>query len=117
MKREYVKPILSCESFKNDEYVTACWWVNCNISTGNVYYENGKEAGLQTWGYNVDTLIGYGVSGCKTKHVGVTEEPTSNSYWVSYGGGSRECFSWQDRHGWHSSYIEDAQWESNPNAS
>ena len=121
--RAYVKPMMDSEVFVANEYVSACWWVDCNIDFGDVYLETNGEEGLQTSGRNSDTKIGSRVTGCGRIHNGVTEEPTANGYWVERGffGGTtgtvKDVFSWEDRHGWHSSYIEDAHWDTNPNAS
>lgn len=120
--KSYVKPMMEGEVFVANEYVSACWWVDCNINYGDVYLETNGQDGLQKNGLNRDTLIGSRVSGCGTIHNGVTEEPTANGYWVERGllgttGTVKDVFSWEDNHGWHSSYIEKAHWDTNPNAS
>ena len=120
--KTYIKPMMESEYFVANQYISACWWVDCNIEYGDVYLETNGKAGLQMTGYNHDKQIGRDVTGCGRIHNGVTEEPTANGYWVEktfWGntGRVRDVFSWEDRHGWHSSYIEDANWDTNPNAS
>ena len=122
-KMTWTRPVAAVEQFMPNEYIAACWWVNCNISRGNVYLDNNGVEGLQSTGLNADERIGRNVTGCNTKHVGVTEEPVENSYWVAtdfWGSESGEpvpCFSWKDRRGWHSVYIGDQNYDTNPNAS
>ena len=54
MKKEYVKPVMVGERFVADEYVSACWYGECNID-GKVYLDtNGNkqyDAGTDNYKY------------------------------------------------------------------
>ena len=114
--KKYIKPMMKSESFVSNEYVAACWWVNCNVRLGRPYVESNGKEGLQT-GWGGDTPISmFPVEGCGTKHIGVTEKPVSNGYHVE-NDKVYEVFAWRDSHGWHSSYVDSAEWDTNPNAS
>lgn len=133
MKREYTTPVMECETFVPDEYVAACWRIKCNVPSGTGYYETNGEPGYQK-GYYIPILGWVGGdeeiasgTGCGTWHVGVESEgePTANAMWQE----SRTdkyypVYYWEDHSagGWgqtghHFSKVEDAEWETNPNAS
>lgn len=76
MKKVYVKPELSGEQFLADEYVSACWVGECNIS-GYVFHDYNKN-GLIDWG---DSYI-YKNNDCDHKFIVKTdsdEKPAMNA--------------------------------------
>ena len=40
MKRAYVRPTMVGERFVANEYVAACWKIECNVPTGYGYIDN-----------------------------------------------------------------------------
>ena len=126
MKKNYEKPIITLQPFKDNEYVAACWTVWCNVPYGTGYIETNGKPGYQSggWGQQGDTHLGTG-SGCQTTHTasGIDAAgPSANAMWQPAGGGDPyPVFYWYARvHGnqsVHFSKVEDAQWEPNPNAS
>lgn len=54
MKRVYVRPMIESEAFVPNEYITACYYGNCNID-GNVYTDNNDngiyDEGIDTYKY------------------------------------------------------------------
>lgn len=83
MKRTYVTPTMECESFAADQYVAACYKINCNVpGYGDGYVESNGQAGLQT-GRNGDNYKASG-TGCGVMQTVVMEpgyRPTKG-YWV-----------------------------------
>lgn len=57
MRKEYVKPIMQGEYFAANEYVSACWYGQCNVS-GKVYVDsNGNrkyDDGVDSYKYTND---------------------------------------------------------------
>lgn len=86
MKRTYVTPVMECESFAADQYVAACYKINCNVpGYGHGYVESNGQTGLQT-GSNGDD---YKVSGFACGATQIIEmeagyQPTKG-YWVAGG--------------------------------
>jgi len=134
MKKAYVKPSMESEAFLPQDYIAACYIVNCNVgSFDELWLESNGVPGLQrrrggSWGnqYEADTKIVEGnLVGCNKYHKGVTKDPVANGYIYSSGwwGGSRteEVFAWQENLGsaydWHASLMNMHDWETNPNAS
>lgn len=54
MRKEYVKPAMQGECFVANEYVSACFYADCNIS-GNVYIDsngnNQYDEGIDQYSY------------------------------------------------------------------
>ena len=122
MRRKYTKPSMSIDMFEANEYIAACWKINCNVPRGYGYIDrngNGKYDGRDK------KLTTDNVSGCGTWHKGVEgvpgDGPTGNSMWhPSSGENDYPVYYWRDGYGFydiHFSKASDAQWESNPNAS
>ena len=38
--KTYVKPMLQSETFVANEYIAACWKINCNVPTGYGFIDN-----------------------------------------------------------------------------
>lgn len=128
MKKQYEKPRMSIDIFEANEYIAACWKINCNVPLGYGYIDNNNNQtydGGDTlltpswWGQPED------VKGCGTWHKGVEgvpgDGPTANAMWhPSSGNSDYYVYYWRDGNGdydVHFSKVEDAQWETNPNAS
>ena len=129
--KAYVKPMMDSEVFVANEYVAACWKINCNVPTefgfidnnGNDKYDRGDEK-----------LTNDGVYGCDVWHTGVQgvpgDGPKANAMWQPQrwtlfsgykdDGSAYDVYYWSDGYGQthrHFSKVSDAQWETNPNAS
>lgn len=127
MKKAYVKPSMESEAFLPQDYIAACYIVNCNVpSFKELWLETNGQAGLQTWGRNPDTKeldAGWNsIFGCNEYHKGVTKNPEANAYITGNNGRNpRSVFAWQEDLGsdydWHASLMDMQDWETNPNAS
>lgn len=124
MRKEYVRPTMVGEKFVANEYVAACWKINCNVPYGFGFVDNN---GNGKYDERTDKYIARG-SGCNEVHVGVESDngPVANAMWQPTGtfGGNRgdayPVFWFQTGRGnndQHFSKVEDAEWETNPNAS
>ena len=130
--REYVKPRMESESFIANEYVAACWRIFCNVPTGFGFIDQNHNGEYDSW--RDIKLTANGVYGCNSWHTGVSgvpdDGPKANAMWQPqkegrYGnyvndGKAYDVYYWRD--GWkptdiHFSKVEDAEWETNPNAS
>lgn len=60
MRKEYVKPVMQGECFAANEYVSACWYGQCNVS-GEVYVDNNAN---RQYDEDVDTYK-YTNTACK----------------------------------------------------
>lgn len=127
MKREYVKPVMQGEAFVANEYVAACWKINCNVPDGYGYQDNNGN-GQYDRGDTLLTPSLWGqprtVHGCNVWHTGVEgvpgDEPKANAMWHPEGGSDYPVYYWRDGNGSydvHFSKANDAEWETNPNAS
>lgn len=124
MKRNWVKPLAVVQQFVPNEYVAACWKINCNVPVGYGYLDNNGN-GAYDWGDTLLTPRGREVRGCGTYHSGVEgvpdDGPVANAMWhPSRGGKDYEVYYWRDGKGTydvHFSKVDDAEWETNPNAS
>lgn len=124
MKREYSTPAMKVEVFEASESVAACYKIYCNVpGPGKLWNENGKKAGLQTYGPNKDDQITFTtMSACNKWHKGVikSEPPTANGYWKSDSTVTK-VFWWKEELGSYSEYhattLDKVNWETNPNAS
>lgn len=122
MKKEYVSPKMVCETFAADEYVAACWKINCNVPTGYGFIDNNGNGSYE---FRVDEkLTPDGVRGCGTWHKGVEgvpdDGPVANAMWKPNRGSAYPVYYWRDgngRYDIHFSKVSDAEWETNPNAS
>ena len=129
--RKYVKPRMESESFIANEYVAACWKIHCNVPRGFGFIDNN---GNDKYDRGDTKLTSDGVIGCNTWHSGVEgvpgDGPEANAMWQPqrdswfFGyvndGKAYDVYYWSDGYGQthrHFSKVEDAQWETNPNAS
>lgn len=129
--RAYVKPMMDSELFVANEYVAACWRINCNVPTGYGFIDNN---GNDQYDRGDTKLTSDGVYGCGVWHTGVQgvpdDGPVANAMWqpqrLTLLGGYRndgpayDVYYWSDGNGQthrHFSKVSDAQWETNPNAS
>ena len=136
MTRTWSEPRIAVQRFVADAYVAACWKINCNVPTGFGFFDNNGNA---QYDRNIDEkLTSDGVYGCGTWHTGIQgvpdDGPSANAMWqpqryVQQGwfggyyqndGNAYDVYYWRDGNGRndvHFSKVDDAQWESNPNAS
>lgn len=129
MKRAYVRPTMVGERFVANEYVAACWKINCNVPNGYGYIDNNGNSRLDS-GDKLLTPKGVlgpkYVSGCGIWHTGVkgvpNDGPEPNAMWhpsLSVGK-DYPVYYWRDGNeelDIHFSKVQDAQWATNPNAS
>ena len=119
MKREYSKPAMNVEVFEANEYVAACYIVNCNVPSGFGFIDNNKN---KKYDRGIDTYLASGY-GCNVEHKGVNEPkgPHYNSMWKPDDGQAFDTYYWhQDVHGYGKKdihFTRDIKWETNPNAS
>lgn len=96
MKRAYVRPTMVGERFVANEYVAACWKINCNVPWGYGYMDKNGNGHFDSSDELLTPKNIFGgpkdVKGCGIWHTGVEGVP---------GDGPKQ----------------DAQWETNPNAS
>lgn len=123
MKRAYVRPTMVGERFVANEYVAACWKIECNVPLGFGYIDkngNGK------YDRGDEKITPDSVSGCGKWHTGVKgvpdDGPKANAMWHPEWSWEKDypVYYWRDGNGRldiHFSKVEDAQWETNPNAS
>ena len=125
-KKIWTAPKAEVENFMANEYVAACWKIYCNVPSGTGYYETNGQPGYQEGGYFTqgDEYIASGY-GCDEWHGGVPgvsgDGPQPNAMWQERKTGKYyEVFHFSTGRGnndQHFSKVEDAQWETNPNAS
>ena len=128
MKMRWEEPRIEVQKFIPNEYVAACYVINCNVpGIGTLYAESNDVPGLQTKGnyledYAADKKLIGGVEACHKWHKGVIQDnaPTANGYWVQ----SREVtevYWWRENLGStydiHATTIMNQEWKTNPNAS
>ena len=140
-KRIWSKPEMNEFAFAANEYVAACWKINCNVewgfgfidNNGNKLWDKVIDRLLTPWKKEwdwgkldyVDTDTPENVHGCGEWHKGVEgvpdDGPEANAVWSPANGGDNyDVYYWRDGNGAldvHFSKAEDAQWETNPNAS
>ena len=130
MKKTYQKPTMAAQLFAANEYVAACWSINCNVPYGVGYIETNGKPGYQKggWGHEGDQTLAEG-RGCGKYHEvsGVESSgPKANAMWQDMGlfgeylGKPYEVYHWVDgtgNKGHHFSKVENAEWNPNPNAS
>ena len=120
-KRVWTMPMAEVEQFMANEYVAACWKINCNVPSGTGYFEVNGRGGYQR-GQDEYIAAGYG---CGEYHNGVPGVPDggpqANAMWQeSRTGKYYEVFYFSTGKGnndQHFSKVENAEWETNPNAS
>lgn len=133
--KSYVKPMMESEVFAANEYIAACWKINCNVPTGFGFIDTNENGRYDRWS---DTkLTSDGVYGCGEWHTGVQgvpdDGPTANAMWqpqeykegllwghYENAGPAYDVYYWSDGYGQthrHFSKVSDAQWETNKNAS
>lgn len=130
--KTYVKPMMQSETFVANEYIAACWKINCNVPTGYGFIDKN---GNKTYDQRTDEkLTSDGVYGCGVWHKGVQgvpgDGPKANAMWQpqhwTFLGGYRDdgpaydVYYWSDGYEQthrHFSKVSDAEWETNPNAS
>lgn len=131
MKMRWEEPKIEVQMFMPNEYVAACWKINCNVPLGIGFYDtnnNGKydESDQKICRSNPRY-------GCGEWHKGVAgvpdDGPTANAMWQPvrdglFGtypvGDAYPVYYWSDGNGdshKHFSKVEDAEWETNINAS
>ncbi len=139
MKKEYKKPIMECELFTANEFVAACYKINCKTPR-RLGQDNGG------WRYLYDDTNKNGVldkgdkqlmhyfatfTGCGKEHVGVImdEAPKVNgfvtsvekNFIISPSTQQAEVFWWKESLGTSSDYHVmtpgEENYETNPNAS
>ena len=132
MKAVYESPKMMVQPFVPDEYVAACWRINCNVPTGYGFIDNN---GNDRYDGRIDEkLTSDGVYGCGVWHAGVEgvpdDGPVANAMWqpqqwhfftgYENDGPAYDVYYWSDGQGQthrHFSKVSDAEWETNPNAS
>lgn len=129
--KTYVKPMMQSETFVANEYIAACWKINCNVPTGYGFIDDN---GNGSYDRGETKLTSDGVHGCGVWHTGIQgvpgDGPKANAMWqpqswTFFGGYENDgpaydVYYWSDGYGQthrHFSKVSDAQWETNPNAS
>lgn len=118
------------QQFAANEYVAACWKINCNVPTGFGFIDNN---GNDKYDREDTKLTSNGVYGCGVWHTGVQgvpgDGPKANAMWqpqkwglfgYQNAGSAYDVYYWSDGNGQthrHFSKVSDAEWETNPNAS
>lgn len=128
MKKKYVRPVMVGEKFTTNEYVAACWRIKCNVPYGIGFYDENNN---NQYDEGTDEYIAKGY-GCGTYHNGVESDngPVANAMWQPrksgwYGREENDGPAYpvymfvtsNNNNGHHFSKVEDAEWETNPNAS
>ena len=144
-KMIWEKPQMNEVAFAANEYVAACWSVNCNVPYGKGYFETNGESGYQEGTYhkgyydeeNHEYVPGYyeggdqfiaSGKGCNKLHEvsGVDAAgPRANAWWQTSAGEVFEVFYFQARGDeWgdsnhHFAIVDEehVNWAPNPNAS
>ena len=126
MRLCYEKPEISFDEFEANEYIAACYDIECNVPYGFGYIEKNGISGYQKRG---DIKLAEG-KGCGEVHKGVPgvpdDGPVANAMWQQTNlwgkpyGDPYPVFHWVDgegSEGHHFSKVSDADWEENANAS
>lgn len=123
-KREWAIPQTFVQQFAANEYVAACWKINCNVPYGFGFIDNN---GNKKYDFGQDTYLAKG-SGCGEYHIGVQSDsgPVDNAMWQPLNlwgtndGDAYPVFYFSTGKGnndQHFSKCADAEWDTNPNAS
>lgn len=129
MKKVWSRPLTVVQNFEANEYVAACWKIKCNVPYGIGFYDTNGNNQYDEWD---DEYIARGY-GCGTYHIGVQSDngPVANAMWqprkkVNWGFGEENdgdaypvfmFVTGRGNNDHHFSKVEDAEWETNPNAS
>lgn len=128
MKKMWEEPRIRVQEFMPNEYVAACWKINCNVEQGIGFYDTNQNGRYDKWDEKIcNSNPRYG---CGEWHKGVSgvpdDGPTANAmwqpsdFWGNPIGEAYPVYYWSDGKGdshKHFSKVEYAQWETNPNAS
>lgn len=129
MKKKWEEPRIVVQKFTPNEYVAACYVINCNVpGYGYIYAETNGEPGLQRDGRNPDEFLVGPVSACNRWHKGVIQDnaPEANGYWyqpggIFWGSSTTDVYWWEEDLGSssdiHATTVMDREWQTNPNAS
>lgn len=127
MRKTWEEPRILVQEFVANEYVAACWKIKCNVPYGIGFYDKN---GNNQYDAGIDESIAKGY-GCGTYHNGVESDngPVANAMWQprrqSLFGERNDGLAYpvfmfvtsNTNNGHHFSKVEDAEWETNPNAS
>lgn len=122
---EYTTPVAHMEAFAANEYVAACWSIDCNVPYGTGYYETNGKDGYQedNWYSDGDDFIASGY-GCGTTHAvsGIDAAgPSANAMWQDRNGNYYPVFYFKMRSAGnlsdHFCTLDEVVWAPNPNAS
>lgn len=122
MKKKWEEPRILVQQFAPNEYVSACWKIKCNVPYGYGFIDNNGNGTYDRWS---DTYLAGG-QGCGEYHSGVPGDngPVANAMWQPTDRWGRDQGSAYPvymfntgNHNPHFSKVEDAEWETNPNAS
>ena len=125
MKKKYVRPTMVGEKFTANEYVAACFMINCvtpnNNGTFFTLYDDSDGNGT----FNPDTdkelyNSWLGFSGCGTWHKNVEWDGDSikpNGFVEDWNRKKYPVFYWKDKKGYHSTVAGKENYATNPNAS
>ena len=133
-KKVWVRPEMNTVTFAADEYVAACWKINCNVpgpgwnGTAYLYNESNGQSDLQTDNQTGDELLLQGdLNGCQEWHKGIIRDdaPKANGYWVTEDWeGKKQVYSvfwWIEdlgsKYDYHATLMNKIEWATNPNAS
>ncbi|MGM9586147.1 MAG: hypothetical protein ACI3VA_01480 [Candidatus Limivicinus sp.] len=132
MKQVWEKPRIEVQKFIPNEYVAACYKINCTTPNGNskYYYLYDDTNGNGVWDNSDELLYGnwFGFTGCNSWHKGVIrdEAPTANGF-VTDGTNtasnrSDAVFWWYEKFyngsvNYHVMTPGNENYETNPNAS
>lgn len=128
MKKKYKRPMASQTIFQANEYVAACYKINCTTPNDNAtfhyLYDDTNKNGV----YDQKDKLVYsnflGFTGCSHWHKGIikSEAPTANGFVKAYGGKAYSVFYWKehlsnDSVDYHVMTPGRENYETNPNAS
>lgn len=135
MKKTYVRPMMVGERFVSNEYVAACWKINCNVELGIGFIDTNGNGQYDSTDEKI--CSNNPRQGCGEWHTGVEgvpdDGPAANAMWqpVEWKGGiifgsyqpvgdAYPVYWWStdsSDHGQHFSKVSSTEWETNPNAS
>lgn len=127
-RKVWKRPNGIVQQFASNEYIAACWKINCNVETGIGFYDTNNN-GQYDWNDQKICRSNPRI-GCGEWHKGVEgvpdDGPQANAMWQptnGFGipsGKAYPVYYWSDGYGdshKHFSKVEDAEWATNPNAS
>lgn len=135
-KKVYGKPLMFAEEFIPQEYIAACYHVDCKTDADNgvyrfIYLDTNNNGRLDRSDEQVYAAWFGGFTGCGEKHTGVLSDTelhingfvstlTARNYEQGYEGYVTPVYAWWSNTGWHVCYnpmAAERQDESRPNAS